>query len=88
MPRSAPAPHTPARAARECGAQALVSYARVRDDAPGWDYPGQREATGLPSVLLSRQPYGALGADATEQLADLTRTTRPTGPRARAEAAR
>ncbi|MCW1099966.1 2-hydroxyacyl-CoA dehydratase family protein [Streptomyces sp. RS2] len=76
------------RAARECGAQALVSYARVRDDAPGWDYPAQREATGLPSVLVNRQPYGALDGEAAEALAELTRTTQPTGPRARAEAAR
>ncbi|MBZ6202733.1 2-hydroxyacyl-CoA dehydratase [Streptomyces olivaceus] len=59
------------RAARECGAQALVSYARIRDDAPGWDYPAQREATGLPSVRLSRQPYGALGDEAAEALAAL-----------------
>ncbi|WFB82003.1 MULTISPECIES: 2-hydroxyacyl-CoA dehydratase family protein [Streptomyces] len=71
------------RAARECGAQALVSYARIRDDAPGWDYPAQREATGLPSVRLSRQPYGALGDEAAEALAALA------GPvRAPAEPAR
>ncbi|AXL92815.1 2-hydroxyacyl-CoA dehydratase [Streptomyces sp. CB09001] len=76
------------RAARECGAQALVCYARVRDDAPGWDYPAQREATGLPAVLLNRQPYGALGAEAAEELAGLRRTMRPTGSRARAEVAR
>ncbi|MFI1023666.1 2-hydroxyacyl-CoA dehydratase [Streptomyces olivaceus] len=71
------------RAARECGAQALVSYARIRDDAPGWDYPAQREATGLPSVRLSRQPYGALGDEAAGALAALA------GPvRAPAEPAR
>ncbi|WP_051707290.1 MULTISPECIES: 2-hydroxyacyl-CoA dehydratase family protein [unclassified Streptomyces] len=53
------AAHT-GRAARDCGAEALVSYARRHDDAPRWDYAAQEAATGLPSVLLGRQPYGAL----------------------------
>lgn len=72
------AAHT-GRAARACGAEALISYARVHDDAPPWDYEAQRTATGLPAVLLSRQPYGALGRDAVDALAGL---------RPRAEAAR
>ncbi|MGW2340456.1 2-hydroxyacyl-CoA dehydratase [Streptomyces sp. NPDC001661] len=59
--------HT-AQAALARGAEALVCYARVRDDAPPWDFPAQRDATGLPSVLLPRQPYGALDADALTAL--------------------
>lgn len=59
------------RAAQDCGAEALVCYARVHDDAPRWDYPAQRAATGLPSVLLSRQPYGALDDEAAEALTGL-----------------
>jgi hypothetical protein len=35
-----------------------VSYVREHDDGPPWDFPAQREATGLPAVLLDRQPYG------------------------------
>jgi hypothetical protein len=38
--------------------------------------------------LLNRQPYGALGDEAAEALAELTRTTQPTGPRTRSEVAR
>ncbi|WP_399880775.1 2-hydroxyacyl-CoA dehydratase [Streptomyces sp. BBFR51] len=59
------------RAARDCGAEALVGYARTHDDAPRWDYPAQREVTGLPSVLLSRQPYGGLDEEAAEALTGL-----------------
>ncbi|MEU5703534.1 2-hydroxyacyl-CoA dehydratase family protein [Streptomyces aurantiacus] len=59
------------RAAQDCGAEALVCYARVHDDAPRWDYPAQRAATGLPSVLLSRQPYGALDDEAVQALTGL-----------------
>lgn len=53
------AAHT-AAAARERGARALVAYVRRGDDAPAWDLPAQRAATGLPAVLLGRQPYGGL----------------------------
>ncbi|NKQ51344.1 2-hydroxyacyl-CoA dehydratase [Amycolatopsis sp. K13G38] len=55
--------HT-AKAAAECGAELLVLYARVRDDGPPWDFSAQREETGLPAIVLERQPYGAadLGA--------------------------
>ncbi|MEW2569480.1 2-hydroxyacyl-CoA dehydratase family protein [Streptomyces sp. NPDC047070] len=69
------------REAAACGAEILVSYARVRDDAPPWDYAAQQAATGLPSVLLSRQPYGELDHEATETLAALR-------PRTPAEAVR
>ncbi|WP_254897521.1 2-hydroxyacyl-CoA dehydratase family protein [Amycolatopsis sp. Hca4] len=61
------AAHT-AAAARACGAEVLFSYARVHDDAPPWDFPGQRAATGLPSVLAERQPYGELTAEALAAL--------------------
>jgi benzoyl-CoA reductase/2-hydroxyglutaryl-CoA dehydratase subunit BcrC/BadD/HgdB len=59
------------RSARDCGAEALVSYARVHDDAPRWDYAAQEAATGLPSVLLGRQPYGALDDGAAGALTAL-----------------
>ncbi|GHE91269.1 hypothetical protein GCM10017786_24600 [Amycolatopsis deserti] len=65
------AAHT-AAAARECGAEALIAYAREHDDAPPWDYPAQREATGLPSVLLERQPYGGLTAEARTAIKELS----------------
>ncbi|TQM45124.1 2-hydroxyacyl-CoA dehydratase family protein [Pseudonocardia cypriaca] len=57
------AAHT-AAAARACGAEALPAYARIRDDAPRWDFPAQRAATGLPAVLLEHQPYGRVDLDA------------------------
>ncbi|MFC4003826.1 2-hydroxyacyl-CoA dehydratase [Prauserella oleivorans] len=62
-----------AEAARACTAEALVSYARVHDDAPPWDFPAQRELCGLPSVLLERQPYGGLTEDALAAVAGLRR---------------
>ncbi len=61
------AAHT-AAAARACGAEVLLSYARVHDDAPPWDFPEQRAATGLPAVLAERQPYGELTEDALAAL--------------------
>ncbi|WP_103355776.1 2-hydroxyacyl-CoA dehydratase family protein [Amycolatopsis sp. CA-128772] len=61
------AAHT-AAAARACGAEVLLSYARVHDDAPPWDFPEQRAATGLPAVLAERQPYGELTAEALAAL--------------------
>lgn len=45
------------------GAEMLLCFTRVFDDAPAWDYPLQREllaAADIPSVLLSRQaPHGS-----------------------------
>ncbi|MEU7790312.1 2-hydroxyacyl-CoA dehydratase family protein [Amycolatopsis sp. NPDC049159] len=61
------AAHT-AAAARACGAEVLFSYARVHDDAPPWDFPEQRAATGLPAVLAERQPYGELTGEALAAL--------------------
>ncbi|MFT7870266.1 MULTISPECIES: 2-hydroxyacyl-CoA dehydratase family protein [Amycolatopsis] len=61
------AAHT-AAAARACGAEVLLSYARVHDDAPPWDFPDQRAATGLPAVLAERQPYGELTPEALAAL--------------------
>ncbi|WP_413755590.1 2-hydroxyacyl-CoA dehydratase [Streptomyces sp. MMBL 11-3] len=63
------------REAAACGAEVLVGYARVRDDAPPWDYAAQQAATGLPSVLLSRQSYGGLDHEAVETLAALRSRT-------------
>ncbi|MGW5739802.1 2-hydroxyacyl-CoA dehydratase [Amycolatopsis sp. NPDC003861] len=62
------AAHT-AAAARACGAEVLFSYVRVHDDAPPWDFPEQRAATGLPAILAERQPYGELTAEALAALA-------------------
>ncbi|WP_103341954.1 2-hydroxyacyl-CoA dehydratase family protein [Amycolatopsis sp. CA-126428] len=59
--------HT-AAAARACGAEILFSYARVHDDAPPWDFPEQRAATGLRAVLAERQPYGELTPEALAAL--------------------
>lgn len=61
------ASHT-AAAARACDAEVLFSYARVHDDAPPWDFPEQRAATGLPAVLAERQPYGELTPEALAAL--------------------
>jgi benzoyl-CoA reductase/2-hydroxyglutaryl-CoA dehydratase subunit BcrC/BadD/HgdB len=61
------AAHT-AAAARACRADALLSYVRVHDDAPRWDFPAQRAATGLPAVLVDRQPYGRIDLDALTAL--------------------
>lgn len=61
------AAHT-AAAARACDAEVLLSYARVHDDAPPWDFPDQRAATGLPAVLAERQPYGELTSEALAAL--------------------
>ncbi|MBE1495788.1 benzoyl-CoA reductase/2-hydroxyglutaryl-CoA dehydratase subunit BcrC/BadD/HgdB [Amycolatopsis lexingtonensis] len=61
------AAHT-ASAARACGAEILFSYARIHDDAPPWDFPEQRAATGLPVVLAERQPYGELTPEALAAL--------------------
>ncbi|HEY3465077.1 MAG TPA: 2-hydroxyacyl-CoA dehydratase family protein [Amycolatopsis sp.] len=61
------AAHT-AAAARACDAEVLLSYARVHDDAPPWDFPEQRAATGLRAVLAERQPYGELTAEALAAL--------------------
>ncbi|KAA9156682.1 2-hydroxyacyl-CoA dehydratase [Amycolatopsis acidicola] len=57
-----------AAAARECGAEVLISYAREHDDAPPWDFPEQRAATDLPAVLAERQPYGGLTGQALTEI--------------------
>jgi hypothetical protein len=51
------AAHT-AWAVRRCHADLLLSYARAHDDAPAWDFAAQRDAAGVPAVLIDRQPYG------------------------------
>lgn len=62
-PRSsiaARAAHTTA-AARACGADLVIAYARRNDHAPAWDFPAQRAAladAGIAAVLLTRQEYG------------------------------
>lgn len=64
------AAHT-AAAAQACHAQAVLSYVRLHDDGPPWDFPAQRAATRLPAVSLQRQPYGALDTDAATVAARL-----------------
>ena len=59
------AAHT-ARAVRRCRADLLVSYSRVHDDAPAWDFAAQRDAAGVPAVLIDRQPYGEIDLTALE----------------------
>ncbi|MFV2195347.1 2-hydroxyacyl-CoA dehydratase [Nocardiopsis sp. LOL_012] len=65
--------HT-AAAARACGAKALVCYVREHDNAPPWDFTAQREAAGLPAVLLDRQPHGGLTEEASSRAAALRET--------------
>lgn len=49
-------------AARRAGAELLLSYTRVMDDAPLWDFPAQRDTVDVPAALVSRQPYGTIDA--------------------------
>ena len=60
--------HNGPAAASACGAEALVSYVRIHDDAPRWDFPAQRAATGLPAALVDRQPDGRIDLDALAAL--------------------
>ncbi|OLT14134.1 benzoyl-CoA reductase [Actinomadura sp. CNU-125] len=55
-----------AMAVERCGAEELVSCCREHDEAAAWDFPAQREAAGVPSVLVERQPYGAIDTSAFE----------------------
>ena len=57
--------HTAAAAAR-CRAGLLVSYCREHDEAAAWDFPAQRDAAGLPAVLIERQPYGGVDLSALD----------------------
>ena len=54
----AAAPRTPPPPRSACDAELLVSYVREHDDGPPWDFPAQREATGLPAVLVDASRYG------------------------------
>lgn len=53
------AQHT-AFAARRCGAEVLIGYARRNDEAPPWDFAAQRNATELPAAFLEHQSYGRI----------------------------
>ncbi|WP_199432897.1 2-hydroxyacyl-CoA dehydratase family protein [Qaidamihabitans albus] len=57
------AAHTASSAAAS-RAEILLSYCRVQDPGPPWDFPRQRAEAGLPAVLLERQPYGVVDVDA------------------------
>ncbi|TDE56340.1 2-hydroxyacyl-CoA dehydratase [Nonomuraea mesophila] len=47
-----------AAAVRRCRADLFIAYSRDGDEAPAWDFPAQRAALDIPSVLLERQEYG------------------------------
>jgi benzoyl-CoA reductase/2-hydroxyglutaryl-CoA dehydratase subunit BcrC/BadD/HgdB len=54
-------------AVRRCQADLLLSYARAHDDAPAWDFAAQRDAAGVPAVLIDRQPYGEIDLSLLEE---------------------
>ncbi|GAA1033686.1 hypothetical protein GCM10009557_36230 [Virgisporangium ochraceum] len=61
-PIAARAAHT-AAAARACGAELVIAYARRNDGGPAWDFPAQRAAlaaVGIPAVLVKNQEYGSI----------------------------
>lgn len=50
----------------KCGAQGVIFYMNIYDEAASWDYPSQKEALdkmGIPSLMLAVQPY-PIGDDA------------------------
>jgi benzoyl-CoA reductase/2-hydroxyglutaryl-CoA dehydratase subunit BcrC/BadD/HgdB len=51
------------RALVSTGAQTLVSYSRMKDDAPRWDFSAQARSAGVATVELSGQRYGHVDAD-------------------------
>lgn len=55
--------HTAMLAARS-GADGILSYVRVCDEAPLWDFAAQERASRLPLGLLRDQDYAQLGDDA------------------------
>lgn len=57
--------HT-AMAAVRCRAGLLLSYCREHDEAAAWDFPAQRDAAGLPAVLIERQTYGEVDLSALD----------------------
>ncbi|MBF0673122.1 MAG: 2-hydroxyacyl-CoA dehydratase [Salinibacterium sp.] len=59
---AARAEHT-AEGIRRTGAELLLSYVRVMDEAPLWDFAAQRAAASVPSAVVVRQPYGAIDAE-------------------------
>lgn len=63
-----------------CGAEAVFCLTRRFDDAPAWDYPNLAEYLqdqGIPSVLLSRQPFEPEPAVLRESLEPLLSTVSP-----------
>lgn len=69
------ATHT-ATAAAGAGAEVLLSYTRDKDEAPLWDFAAQQAAAGMPAVMVSRQPYGAIDAGDLAEALDLLREPR------------
>lgn len=53
------AAHT-AAGIRRTSAELLLSYVRVMDEAPLWDFAAQRREAAVPAGVLVRQPYGAV----------------------------
>lgn len=56
---SARAAHTSAGIART-GAELLLSYIRVMDESPLWDFAAQRAISPVPASVVARQPYGQI----------------------------
>ena len=49
------------RSARACGAEGVIAYTYLYDDAPSWDFPEQKKALkemGIPMLQLTGRPYG------------------------------
>lgn len=55
-----------AREAARAGADLVLSYVRVRDEAPLWDFASQRAKTSVPAAIVRDQPYGAIDAELLE----------------------
>lgn len=53
-----------ASAADRAAADLLISYVRVMDEAPLWDFASQRAAAAVPAGAIVRQQYGAIDTDA------------------------
>jgi benzoyl-CoA reductase/2-hydroxyglutaryl-CoA dehydratase subunit BcrC/BadD/HgdB len=51
---------------RDSGASALLSYSRVKDDAPRWDFAAQAVSVPVRAAQITHQPYGRVDQGAIE----------------------